>query len=124
MLVDIAPEVYKPYATTDRKGIKQLIAQCLNAIYGKVLASLLFYCKFCGTLMRNDFALNPYEPCVANRMISDKQQTVCWHVDDLKLSHVNTNDNDGFIEVLREEYESIFEDGSGAMSTELVVWTI
>jgi hypothetical protein len=32
-LVSIAPDVYKPYVTTDKKGEKQLIVQCLNAIY-------------------------------------------------------------------------------------------
>ena len=52
---------------------------------------------------------------MANRVVSKKQQTVCWHVDDCKLSHVDTKINDGFIETLRDEYESIFEDGSGKM---------
>ena len=116
MLVEIAPDFYGPYVTTDRKGIKQLICQCLNAIYGTVVASLLYYCKFCGTLMRNEFVLNPYAPCVADRITSGTQQTMCWHVDDCKLSHANEEDNDRFIETLRIDYESIFEDGSGAMT--------
>ncbi len=32
---------------------------------------------------------NPYDPCVVNKEISGKQCTVLWHVDDLKISHVD-----------------------------------
>jgi hypothetical protein len=115
MLEKIAPDIYIPYVTTDSKGVKQLIVRCLNAIYGTMVASLLYYCKFVKTLTRNKFELNPYDPCTANRMVNGKQQTILWHVDDCKLSHMETKVNDEFIEILREEYESIFEDGSGKM---------
>ena len=33
------------------------------------------------------FVLNPYDLCVANKVVDGKQITVCWHVDDLKVSH-------------------------------------
>ena len=33
------------------------------------------------------FVVNPYDPCVANMMVNGAQITVCWHVDDLKISH-------------------------------------
>ena len=115
MLLAIAPEVYGPYVTTDKKGVKQIIMQCLNAIYGTMIASLLYYLKFCRTLKANGFTMNPYDPCVANRMVDGKQQTICFHVDDCKISHVDEKVNDKFIDVLRGEYESIFEDGSGKM---------
>jgi hypothetical protein len=41
MLVEIAPEVYGAYVTKDRKGVSQLITQCLNAIYGTMVVRLL-----------------------------------------------------------------------------------
>jgi hypothetical protein len=41
--------------------------------------------------------------------------TICWHVDDLKASHVKTKVMDLMIKYLRQEYESIFEDGTGEM---------
>ena len=31
--------------------------------------------------------VNPYEPCVANKMVDGAQMTVFWHVDDIKISH-------------------------------------
>ena len=30
-----------------------------------------------------------YDPCVANMMVNGAQCTVCWHVDDLEVSHVD-----------------------------------
>ena len=41
MLLYIAPDVYGTYVTTDMKGIKQRITQCMNSIYGTMLASLM-----------------------------------------------------------------------------------
>lgn len=37
ILIDIAPEVYAKYAMTDKKGVKQLLVQCQNAIYKSTL---------------------------------------------------------------------------------------
>jgi len=116
ILEAIAPDVYTPYVTKDRKGEKQLIVQCHNAIYGTMIAALLYYRKFTKSLTDNGFIINPYDPCVGNKMIEGKQMTICFHVDDCKLSHVDARVNDRMIEWLREEYESIFEDGSGKMT--------
>ena len=33
------------------------------------------------------FKVNPYDPCVANKVINGKPMTIIWHVDDLKISH-------------------------------------
>jgi hypothetical protein len=49
-------------------------------------------------------------------MIEGKQMMICFHVDDCKLSHYNSKVNDSMIEWLRQEYESIFEDGSSKMT--------
>jgi hypothetical protein len=35
--------------------------------------------------------VNPYDWCVANKMIDGKQCTILWHVDDLKISHVDAD---------------------------------
>ncbi len=34
------------------------------------------------------FKINAYDPCVANKIINGKQMTILWHVDDLKILHV------------------------------------
>ena len=115
ILVEIAPEVHKEFVHTDKKGNKVIIAECMNAIYGTMVASLLYYMKFCDSLKKLGFKPNPYEPCVQNRMINGSQQTICFHVDDCKVSHVDPKVNDELELKLREEYEYIMEDGSGKM---------
>jgi hypothetical protein len=102
MLVDIAPDVYKPYVTVDKKGVKSLIVQCLNAIYGTMVASLLYYRKFCKSLTSYGFEFNPYDPCVANKMVNGKQLTIGFHVDDCMLSHVDSKVIDKMIEWLKQ----------------------
>lgn len=114
-LVEIAPKVYKPFVHNDPKGNKVIIAECMNAIYGTMVASLLYYNKFCNTLKRLGFKPNPYDACVYNKPIGAKQQTVCFHVDNLKASHVDPNANTKLAEELRKEYEHIMEDGTGQM---------
>ena len=36
ILVEIAPGVCKSHVTTDKKGVKQLLVQCQNALYGTI----------------------------------------------------------------------------------------
>ena len=115
ILVSLAPEVYGPYVTTNKKGQKVLIVECLNAVYGTMVAALLYYKKFGKSLVKKGFKLNPYDGCVANKVVNGKQLTICFHVDDCKISHMSTKVIDDVIAWLRSEYESIFEDGLGAM---------
>ena len=62
MLVEIAPNVYKSYAMTNKKGVRQLVVQCKNALYGTMVASLLYYHKFTNSLTGIRFELYPYDP--------------------------------------------------------------
>jgi hypothetical protein len=116
ILVKIAPDIYKSYVTTDKKGTKQLLVQCQNVLYGTMVASLLYYCKFTKSLTSVGFKINPYDPCMANKIVDGTQMTICFHVDDCKSSHCSSRANNNMIDWLRQEYESIFEDGSGKMT--------
>jgi hypothetical protein len=116
ILVEIAPDVYKSHVSKDKKGTKQLLAQCQNALYGTMVASLLYYLKFVKSLTDIDFVINPYDPCVANKNIKGEQMTICFHVDDCKISHRNSKVMDSMIEYPRQEYQIIFEDRSSAMA--------
>ena len=53
-------------------------------------AALLFWKKLTAQLQEWGFEINKYDQCVANKMIRGKQCTIIWHVDDLKISHVDT----------------------------------
>ena len=74
----------------DRYKEKQLVlyVEALNALYGIMKLSLLFYIKFFENLKSIGFQLNPYDPCVENNIVYGAQLTVVWHVDDLKVSHI------------------------------------
>lgn len=56
--------------------------------YGTMVARLLYIVKFCRTLQKLSYKLNPYEPCVYNRDVDGKQQTICFHVDACRASPV------------------------------------
>jgi hypothetical protein len=84
MMIQIAPEVYRKYVSVDKKGTKILYVKLQKALYGLMLASLLFYRKLRKELEAYGFEINPYDPCVTNKMTeAGKQLTVIWHVDDL-----------------------------------------
>jgi Reverse transcriptase (RNA-dependent DNA polymerase) len=102
MLIEIDPK-YGQYAVYE-KGKKILYVVVLRAIYGMLQAALLWYKKFRGDLESIGFKFNPYDPCVANRMVNNKQHTVLFHVDDLKSSHVDKKVNDDFFKWLQKMY--------------------
>jgi hypothetical protein len=52
-----------------------------------IRSALLFYQKLVGDLESQGFETNPYDPCVANKMVAGKQFTLTCHVDDTKMSH-------------------------------------
>jgi hypothetical protein len=81
--------------------MKQLLVQFQKALYGTMAASLLYYRKFVKSLMDVGFIINPYDPCVANKIIEGKQMTNCFHVDYCKLSHRKKKVIDTMIEYLR-----------------------
>jgi hypothetical protein len=98
ILVEIAQDLYKPYVSKDKKGMKQLLVQCQKAMYGTMVANLLYYRIFVKSLMDIDFVINPYDLFVANKLIEGKEMTICFHVDDCKLSHHKTKVMDSMIE--------------------------
>jgi hypothetical protein len=59
--------------------------------------------------------MNPFDPCVWNKEVKKRQLTICFHVDQCKISHVNQKVLEKTVEWLWSEYKSIFEDRSGKM---------
>ncbi len=90
-MVLVAPEVYRKYITTDKKGKPILYIKLQKALYGCLKSALLFYKKLVSDLTSVGFKISPYDPCIANKMINGKQMTLLWHVDDLKISRVDAD---------------------------------
>jgi hypothetical protein len=107
LMVKIAPEIYTKYVIINSKGETVLYVRLyiLNALYGIMKAALLYYQRFVTDLKSIGFEINPYDPCVANKIIEGKQLTVVWHVDDLKVSHVSSNIVTKMADWLKSTYE-------------------
>ena len=108
ILIKLAPEVYGPFVVF-QNGKKVLHVQVLKALYGMLVAALLWYKRLRDDLEEIGFEFNPYDPCVANRIINGKQHTVCFHVDDLKSSHVQSGVNTEFLKWLNQTYGKVGE---------------
>jgi hypothetical protein len=86
MLIDINPELYGPAVVLENRK-KVPYVEVLKAIYGMLEAALLWYKTFRKDLKDIGFVFNPYNPCVANKKVQGSQQTILFHVEDLKSSH-------------------------------------
>jgi hypothetical protein len=104
LMVTVDPELYGPYLRKTVKGESILYVKMLKAMYGLLRSALLFYLKLVKDLQAIGFELNPYDPCVANKMVDGNQLTVMWHVDDLKISCVDRKAIDDVLDYLREKY--------------------
>ena len=73
-----------------------------------MVASLIYQKTLLKTLNKTGFQLNLYDTCVANLIVKFKQQTIWFHMENLKLSHKDSGVNNWFINTIRDEYKSVF----------------
>ena len=57
-------------------GVKVLYLRLLRALYGCMEYALLWYVLYSKTLKAQGFLINPYDRCIANSTIQDKQCTL------------------------------------------------
>ena len=103
LLLEVDPDLYTPYVTYE-KGEMVLYLELLKALYGTLRAARLFWEKLSKQLQKWGFVPNPYDSCVMNKSVNGKTLTVAWHVDDLKISHLQTSVVDNFIEQMDAEF--------------------
>jgi hypothetical protein len=72
LMVKIAPCMYKKFVTTNAKGKPVLyVVQLEKAVYCMIKSALLFYHKLVADLTSISFSINPYDPCVTNKLLMD-----------------------------------------------------
>ena len=104
MLLHINHDKYKDYVVTERED-KVLYMELLKALYGTLHTARLFWEKLSKQLIDMwGFTPNKYDDCVVNKIINGQQMTVVWHVDDLKVSHVDEKEVDKFIKQMEAEF--------------------
>ncbi len=91
LMVQVNLQLYQKFVIHDKNNQALLYVKLSKAIYGLLKSALLFYRKFVKDLKNYEtpFTINPYDPCIVNAMINGKQMTKTWHINDLKVSHVN-----------------------------------
>ena len=105
LMVRIDPKLYRKYMQLEN-GRQVLYVELQRALYGTLTGAFLIWKKLSKRLIKWGFVLNPYGSCVANKMINGKQCTsaILWHVDDLKISHVDPKAVDEVIALLESEF--------------------
>jgi hypothetical protein len=84
-----------------------IILQLLKALYGCIESARLFYENISKVLLNFGFVKNVYDPCVFNKIMYEKQCTVTIHVDDLKISCVDSRGVDDVLNELKCVYGNI-----------------
>jgi hypothetical protein len=103
LLLKIDAKLYWKYLV--QEGNKTVMyVELNNALYGTLDASLLFWKELSNTLEGWGFECNPYDWCVMNKMVDGKHCTILWHVDDLKISHVDSKVVDTVLGDVNEKY--------------------
>ena len=103
MMLELDLTLYPNYVVYKRKR-KVIYVVILKALYVMLVASLFWYEKFIKDLQSIGFVFNPYNPCVANRMINGKQHTVRFRVDNIMSSHVDSKVINKFLQWLHRNY--------------------
>ncbi len=69
-------------------------------------SALLFYQKWVADLTSLGLTIDPYDPCVANKIVDGHQLTVCWHVDDLLIAHAKPDTVTQFLTLIAKHYNT------------------
>ena len=68
-MVRVEPCIYRKYVTMEKNGKQVLHVLQHKELYGLLERALLCYKKFFNDRRSVGFKVNPYDPCVANKMI-------------------------------------------------------
>jgi uncharacterized protein (UPF0332 family) len=103
MLGKINPDKYETYIVYERHQ-PILYAKLNKCLYGTLRAALQFWRRLSQLLKSWGFEANEYDPCVVNKTIQGSQCTILWHVDDLKISHLDSSVIKDVVAKLNEEF--------------------
>jgi len=103
LLLEIDSAIYEPCVTIEHSE-RVMYVELLKALFGTLRAARLFWEKLTAKLKEWGFTMNPYDSCIANKIVDGLQITVAWHVDDLKVSHKKNMALEDFAKLLNNEF--------------------
>ena len=69
MMARIDPSMYRKYIMYSKNGLPMMYVRLSKALYGMLMAALLFYKHLRSDLEDRGVLVNPYDPCVTNNMV-------------------------------------------------------
>ena len=102
IMCDVNPDLKKD--VQQENGKKVLYLRLLKALYWCIESTLLWYKLYTETLKSLGFVLNPYDKCVANKIIKGSQCTIAWYVDDNKILHLSAKVVTLIIKVIEKKF--------------------
>ena len=103
IMCDVNNECNKHVTEEFGKSVLHLVLN--NSLHGCVQSSLLWHTLFSTTLLEMGFTLNPYDLCVANKIIDGNQCTIVWQLDDRKMSHKSQSVVKSIVENIESKLE-------------------
>ena len=69
MLTKLEPSTYAKYVSKEN-NLSILYVRMVKALYGTLTSALLFYKQFKNDIEEIGFQINPYEPCIDNKIVT------------------------------------------------------
>ena len=103
LLVQFDPSSHWLYLITEKEN-PVLYVEVVKALYGTLRVVLLSWRKLTKKLVEWVFEVSPYGWCITNKMLHGKQCTITWHMDNLKILHMEKTVLDELITQLDDEF--------------------
>ena len=98
---------FRRYVTHTKNGKPVLYLRILHAIYACIDSALLWYNLFRAKLTSMGFKINLYDRSIATKAINNKQCTVTWYVNDVKVLPDDPTVVSEIINLVEEEYGDV-----------------
>ena len=106
MLLNIDPKTYCDKVVIQRE-MRFIYAVLKRAFYRALILYLLFWRDLVRNMKYQGFQPDQYYPCVMNKVVDGNYCTVCCHVDDLKISYMESTVANNILRLLEEQYGKV-----------------
>jgi len=109
IMLEIDPPL-KGCIRTHKSGKKVMYGKLNKAVYGTLLAEILFYTKLSEFLKGEGFKMNPYDPCCFTKMINGSSCTLLFYVVDIYALHKDQGVLDNLLKVINNKFKTDTQD--------------
>jgi len=107
LIVKLEPRLYRKFVWRNKHGKSMLCVKLRKALYCTLQAALRYWRLLSDKLIYCGLKLNGYDRCITNKIINSKQCKIIWHVDDLKISHVEKKNHGKYYWQIQQEIQGL-----------------